>query len=385
MALASLTGCGPGPTAANAPTAPRSAQPTVAAAPSPSPPPLPPVTPVIPALQATYSGSFSAAQAQAVRGITGVIGVARITLGYVTAQTPGGLRQLSLAAVDPMEFRPLTPTPTASADFVWRGLDQGNIYLAHEEQPVLGVPLGDDVSLKGPAGRTQSLRLGGLAANGVPNIAGGLVSQAQADALGLPGPTTLLVAMANGVSITTLTGEIAKVLPPPTTIVPIVTLVNQALISGTAAERLLGSFAYKANPDGSISEDPAWVRANIVTRSVPILGSVTCNKLMFRQLIGALTTLQQEGLAGTINVAEYHQHAGNCYQPRFVDSDPSRGISYHAWGIAIDMNRVENPEGGANRQDPRLIAAFQQWGFRWGGSFYPPDPMHFELAGIMKQ
>lgn len=353
------------------------------ASPNPSPSPLPPVTPLSPALQIQDPAGLSAAQAQSVRGIAGVVGVARVALAYVTAHTPGGLRQVSVAAVDPLEFRPLAPAVTAQADFVWQGLLAGDIYLAHEEQPVLNVALGSQLPMTGPHG-TVPLRVGGLAANGTPNIASGLVSLQEAADLGLPGPTELLVSVAQGVNIDAVTKAITKTLPQATA-APLVALVEHALIAGTAAEKLLGSFNYKANPDGSISEDSRWVNANIVTRAVPILGSVTCNKLMFAQLTGVMTDLQQEGLANLINVAEYHQHPGNCWQPRFVDSDPSRGISYHAWGIAIDINRNENPEGGTSHQDPRLIEAFERWGYRWGGVFYPPDPMHFELAGIMQQ
>lgn len=344
--------------------------------------PLPPVDPVTPALQATFPGGFTPDQAQAVRGIAGVTAVARITLGLVTAKAPGGLRQVSVAGVDPLEFRPLAPGLTAQADFVWQGLLGGRVYLAHEEQPVLGIPLGGSVPMTGPKG-TITPALGGLAANGIPNIASGLISSQDAQALGLPGPTELLIGIAPGADLATITTATAKLLPQAQ-VSPLVTLVNHPLASGTAAEKLLGTFTYKANPDGSITENASWVQANIVTRTVPILGQVTCNKLMFPQLVGVLTDLKDEGLASLINVAEYQSHPGNCYQARFVDSDPSRGISNHAWGIAIDINRVQNPEGGANHQDPRLIAAFQHWGFRWGGIFYPPDPMHFELAGIMQ-
>lgn len=351
--------------------------------PSPSPAPLPPVDPVTATIEATWTGGFSAAQLQAVKGVAGVVGAARVSLGYVTADTPGGTRQLSVAGVDPLEFRPLAPAITAQADFVWQGLLAGDIYLAHEEQPVLGVALGAHLSLKGPL-RTVSARVGGLAANGTPNIAQAMVSMSQATQLGLPGPTAMIIGTAPGVNLTAVQSAVSKALPG-TTVTSLVNLVDKALISGTAAEKLLGSFKYTPNPNGSINEDQAWVKANIVTRTVPILGSVTCNKLMFPQLIGALTELQDDGLASLLNATEYQQHQGNCWQARYVDSDPSRGLSYHAWGIAIDLNRNENPEGGASRQDPRLIQIFNHWGFRWGGLFYPPDPMHFELAGIMQQ
>jgi hypothetical protein len=312
-----------------------------------------------------------------------VAAVARVSLGMVTADTPGGTRQLSVAAVDPLEFRPLAPGPTAQAGFVWQGLMAGSVYLAHEEQPVLGVPLGSLLSLSGPHGRIDP-PVGGLAANGVPNLAGSLISAREAAALGVPGPTMMLIGITPGAPLDAISGKVSHLLPQAT-VNPLVTLVEHALISGPAAARMLGSFTYKANPDGSITEDPAWVKANIVTRNVPILGEVTCNRLMLAQLTGALRELAAQGLSNLINVAEYHRHPGNCYQARFVDSDPSRGISYHAWGIAIDINREENPEGGANHQDPRLIAEFARWGFRWGGVFYPPDPMHFELAGLMQQ
>lgn len=353
------------------------------ASPTPSPSPLPAVTPITPALEVSDPAGISPAQAQAVRGIAGVAAVARVSLGYVTAATPGGLRQLSVAAVDPLEFRPLAPAVTAQADFVWQGLLAGQIYLAQEEQPVLGVALGTGLTLKGPL-RTVTPRIGGLAANGVPNLASALIPEDMAVTMGVPGPTVLLIGIASGVTLDTVSAAVTRIMPG-TAVTPLVTLVTKALISGSAAARLLGSFTYSANPDGSINEQTSWVRANIVTRMVPILGPVTCNKLMFPQLIGALTSLQQQGLAGLLNAAEYQQHPGNCWQPRFVNSDPTQGISYHAWGIAIDLNRNENPLGGPSRQDPRLVATFEQWGFRWGGLFYPPDPMHFELAGIMQQ
>ncbi len=347
---------------------------------------LPTVTAVSPVLQAISTIPFTADQAQAVRAVPGVAAVARVGLGLITANVPQGARQLSVAAVDPLEFRPLAPGPTAEASFVWQGLLQGNVFLAHEEQPVLGVSLGTDLPLKGPK-TTLSPRIGGLAANGVPNLAGGLISLQQAQALGLPGPTMLLVAITPGgppTAIDALSAKVAKVLPQAQ-VHPVANLVEHALVSGSAAAKLLGSFTWKANPDGSITENAAWVRASIVTRTVPILGQVTCNRLMIPQLTGALTEIQQQGLAGLIDVGEYRLHPGNCYQARFVDSDPSRGLSYHAWGIAIDINRYANPEGGANHQDPRVIAAFEHWGFRWGGLWSLSDPMHFELAGIIQQ
>lgn len=153
-------------------------------------------------------------------------------------------------------------------------------------------------------------------------------------------------------------------------------------LSSPGSGATLGSFSYTANPDGTINQDPAWVKANIVTQAVPILGPQTCNRLMFPQLVGALAQLKSEGLGGLISTTPSDDRPSQCYQPRFANNNPALGVSFHAWGIAVDINAAENPEGHPSRQDPRLVAVFQQWGFRWGGTWATPDPMHFELATI---
>lgn len=150
-----------------------------------------------------------------------------------------------------------------------------------------------------------------------------------------------------------------------------------------ATATALGSFSYTPNPDGSINQDPAWVKASIVTETVPILGDETCNRVMFAPLVGAMTDLASQGLAGLIDPSDLRDRGRNCYQPRYVDSDPSRGLSYHAWGIAIDLNRSQNPEGLPSHQDPRLVETLVRWGFRWGGIWSRPDPMHFELPNVL--
>ena len=61
-----------------------------------------------------------------------------------------------------------------------------------------------------------------------------------------------------------------------------------------------------------------------------------------------------------------------------VTSNPTSGISQHAWGAAIDINAPENPFGATPTQDPHLVKIFERWGFLWGGDFAIPDGMHFE-------
>ena len=58
----------------------------------------------------------------------------------------------------------------------------------------------------------------------------------------------------------------------------------------------VGSFSYKANPDGTVTPDPAWVSANIRTEEMPIIGRVTGHRVMLPQLRGALNEVVTRGL-----------------------------------------------------------------------------------------
>jgi hypothetical protein len=135
-----------------------------------------------------------------------------------------------------------------------------------------------------------------------------------------------------------------------------------------------GEFA--ARPDaahpGYLLMDPAFVRRHVATRTVPLLGAVTCNTKVFDALDAAMGELERRGLASVI-----HGFAG-CYSPRMVLRVPTAPISHHAWGAAVDINAAQNPFGAAPDQDPRLVEAMRRHGFTWGGLWALPDGMHFE-------
>jgi hypothetical protein len=151
---------------------------------------------------------------------------------------------------------------------------------------------------------------------------------------------------------------------------------EQAQLTGGSAD--FGSFTYTYTSDGAIQPDPAWVAQYIRTETVPILGSVTCHKLMIPQLRAALQQIVDSGLAGEIHPGEY----GGCYVPRFIASDPSNPVSLHTWGIALDLNVPGNQRGVAGEIDRGVVAIFKRWGFAWGGDWDYTDPMHFELARL---
>ena len=131
-----------------------------------------------------------------------------------------------------------------------------------------------------------------------------------------------------------------------------------------------GEFALPSLRSGR--PDPAWMRANLVTRRLPVLGRVRCHRLVIDDLGKAMDDLQRQGLRGLVDVAAFRRQGG-CYRTRLL-RDPQLGgkLSRHAWGIAVELEVTP---------DERVIATMARHGFTWGGSFARPDPSHFEWVG----
>jgi hypothetical protein len=110
---------------------------------------------------------------------------------------------------------------------------------------------------------------------------------------------------------------------------------------------------------------------------VPILGSVTCNKMIFPQLTAALNEITERGLADEIHPSEY----AGCYYPRFIAGTTS--LSNHSFGLALDLNTPGNQRGTVGEMDRSVVSIFKKWGFAWGGDWNYTDPMHFELVAVV--
>lgn len=149
-----------------------------------------------------------------------------------------------------------------------------------------------------------------------------------------------------------------------------------AIPTGGTLGSVVGTFRYTVLGGGRIAPDPAWVRANIRTEAVPILGSVTCHKDLFPQLRAALLEVQQRGLAGAIDPRQY----AGCYYPRFIANTTT--LSNHSFGLALDLNTAGNQRGTVGEIDRDVVAIFKTWGFAWGGDWRWTDPMHFELSEV---
>jgi hypothetical protein len=117
--------------------------------------------------------------------------------------------------------------------------------------------------------------------------------------------------------------------------------------------------------------DPAWTKANLVTKQVPLLGRVRCHRLVVDDLAKAMADLERQRLGGLVDVGAFRRQGG-CWSPRLLRHPGGGKLSRHAWGIAIAL-KVNG--------DERLIRTMAEHGFVWGGGFARPDTTHFEWVG----
>lgn len=159
-----------------------------------------------------------------------------------------------------------------------------------------------------------------------------------------------------------------------------------------------GQFRYRdfAGKD-DIEIDPEWVKANIVSVTLPKVGKVRCHKNAKPYLVAAFKAIQDKKLEGQI------LKFNGLWVPRYqrLASHEPRHLSNHSWGSAIDLNFINTKARCANVPPYMTCAmdgskgtgepspenrtlwqeAFQPNSFRWGANFSARrrDPMHFEV------
>ena len=137
---------------------------------------------------------------------------------------------------------------------------------------------------------------------------------------------------------------------------------------------------FRAYPDprrpGYLRMQPAFVRDNLATRRVPLLGRFSCHERLFPRLIAAMRELRERGRGEAI------RNFAGCYSARMVMRRPNGAISHHSWGAAVDINSLTNPYGSDPRQPAVLVWVMRERGFAWGGRWTVPDGMHFEFVDI---
>jgi hypothetical protein len=287
---------------------------------------------------------------------------------------------LTVAAVDPGAYRSFTPPRFATWQGAWDRVAGGELALKER--------------LKGKFTTDANgyLRLGG--ASDAPSVHVGAYVQQQPLIDAVVNPTwvqTLGMVADNALLVrtgSTAPPKVAKKLEKLFGDAASVTLVDKAtriglqpgadqvaVVTGTVADAV-GVYRYTVLGGGRIAPDPDWVRTHITTEVVPLLGAITCNKVVFPQLKAVLQEIHDRGLDDKIHPEQF----AGCYYPRFIAG--SSTLSNHAFGLALDINAVENQRGTVGLIDRGVVSIFQEWGFTWGGDWGYTDPMHFELNSI---
>lgn len=100
---------------------------------------------------------------------------------------------------------------------------------------------------------------------------------------------------------------------------------------------------------------------------------IYCNTDMQGPLSRAFQKIIMRGLVGELETFD------GCFMIRDIRGVPGK-LSVHAYALALDLNSGTNPLGGPSTMSPKVVACFEEEGFRWGGDFHRCDPMHLQLA-----
>ena len=313
------------------------------------------------------------------RKVAAVHGVAAVLPLSVASLSSNG-RTVTLAAGDPGKFRAFTPVQSAQADDVWSRVAGGEVAVdasaprgLMDKAGYLGLGAGKDA---------PQVHVGAFAP--LVRQISAFVDVKRAAQIAMVPDNALLVST-GAFTPSALRGRIARVVGKDATLQTLalefnVDVPQTAVLTGGSVAQAVGSFHYTPHADGRVTPDTSWVHSYIRTETVPIIGSVTCNKVMVVQLRAALEEVVQRGLADRIHPSEY----GGCYYPRYIAYDPANGLSLHTWGIAVDLNVAENQRGTVGAMDRQVVAIFKKWGFAWGGDWHYTDPMHFELDRLVR-
>lgn len=314
-----------------------------------------------------------------VRAVPRVAAVERISLAQVSVDN----RLLTVAAVDPATYRNFADVGSADQQVVWERVAAGELAVDPAVQEKLPVD-GEGFLRLGSDKDAPRAHVGAYAAQ----IDGGIdavLNERWVEELGMTPGNALLVS-APGYDPQEVGKQVRQAVGAgrPLSFVDAVARFGLdpgaqqvAVVVGATADAV-GTYTYTVLDGGRVAPDPEWVSNHISTEQVPILGTVTCNRLLFPQLRAALQEVVDRGLAGKIHPDEY----AGCFYPRFIAG--STKLSNHAFGLALDLNVPGNGRGSVGAIDRTVVAVFKKWGFAWGGDWGYTDPMHFEMNALVQ-
>jgi len=119
-----------------------------------------------------------------------------------------------------------------------------------------------------------------------------------------------------------------------------------------------------------------WPKRSLVTRT--FFGHL----VHVQPPVAAALARVEKRLAGDPALAPFFVKLGGTFNDRKIAG--TERTSAHAWGIAIDINPARShywrwEKGGWKNAIPqKIVDAFEDQGFIWGGRWYHFDTMHFE-------
>jgi hypothetical protein len=125
--------------------------------------------------------------------------------------------------------------------------------------------------------------------------------------------------------------------------------------------------------------DLTWKRRNLVTRQVPLLGRVTCHRLVVEDLTAAMADLQRRKLDQLVDAAEFRRRGG-CFAQRLLRDQDGR-LTRHAWGVAVTVGVAVDPAQRRPQVDQRLVKTLAGHGFAWAGRLERPAGTQFNWVG----
>ncbi len=284
---------------------------------------------------------------------------------------------LSTLSLGPVAARPLYGEVTASS------IRKNEVVLSRTSARLRNAKVGDVLVIR-HWDRAESLvrvRVGAIVADPDAGGAEAVLSRITAKELGFSRPSRLAA-----------WGDIASVDAAWTKLVPESYLRRSnspptidSVLSQAELKTTYGEFTVRRDR-GRLESEPTWVRANVVSHTYPIIGTVSCHRAMVEPLERVMNELVAAGLQNLIDVRDT-KRAGGCFSAREIrtpNGTSGRNLSRHAWAAAIDINPSTNRFGAKPTMDARVIYVFRRNGFAWGGTWSIPDGMHFELVGAAR-
>lgn len=329
-----------------------------------------------PDILVTSSKTLSDETVAAIKALDGVRGVERFSMVQVVIENEA----INVAAVDPSTYRNYSELAVADSQEIWNRVAGGELALRKKLAKKLPQDENQFVTL-GSTDDAKAVHIGALT-DTVAEV-DAVVNETWIEDLDMV-PGNALLVRTGPIAPLTLRAPIEEVAGEAT--VAMVDVVARegldpnvkqvAVTTGTVAD-VVGVFRYTVIGGGRIAPEASWVASHIETRTVPILGTVTCNKYLFPQLEAALNDVVAQGLADEIHPEEF----AGCYYPRFIAG--STKLSNHSFGLALDLNVPGNQRGTVGEMDRGVVAIFKEWGFGWGGDWGYTDPMHFEMVRLV--